>query len=261
MSALVREALEVRKAQALSDLVDVERRVEAGELDRRAAAALAVEHEAEVLEALSGLAALGRPEDRDKRLVVGGVLAAALVAGLAFWGIRTADRSADPAGQVPTQIISGEGEVAGRDLSDVTNEEMEAVIAENPGVVPMRLALVERYLRAGELAPARDHAEAALGFDAGAEDRARALRYLGWTTALLGEPGEGAALLDQSLDLAPGNLDGLWFLANVRLQGLADPAGAVPLLERILANEIDQPQRERVQTLLTDSQAQLRATS
>src|SRR5437899_9574253 len=38
----------------------------------------------------------------------------------------------------------------GRDLSQVSNDEMETVVAANPDVVPMRLALVERYLEAAD---------------------------------------------------------------------------------------------------------------
>lgn len=128
-------------------------------------------------------------------------------------------------GGVATDAVAG---TPTRDLSTVSNEEMEEVIAANPTVVPMRLALVERYLDAGELQKAHDHAEAALAQDPGTDDEARSLRYLEWTTALLGEPADGADLVQQSLDLVPENLDSLWFLANIRLEGLGDPAGAVP---------------------------------
>ena len=39
----------------------------------------------------------------------------------------------------------------GRDLSTVTDDEMEAVIKQNPSITPMRLALIERYLKEGNL--------------------------------------------------------------------------------------------------------------
>ena len=50
----------------------------------------------------------------------------------------------------------------GRDLSQVSNDEMETVVAANPDVVPMRLALVERYLRAADAEQSLDGKKAQL---------------------------------------------------------------------------------------------------
>ncbi len=170
---------------------------------------------------------------------------------VAFRPEPAADR-ASAAGLVaaPVELSGADGP---RDLSQVTNEEMEAVIAANPDIVPMRLALVERYLHAGDLEPAHDHAAEAADRASGTADTARALRYLGWTTALLGDPGEGEDLLERSLTLEPGNLDGLWFLANVRYSGLDCPADAAPLLEEILASGVpDETQRALVEAKLEE---------
>jgi hypothetical protein len=156
----------------------------------------------------------------------------------------------------------------GRDLSQVSNEEMEAVIAANPDVVPMRLALIERYLRAADgettaeakrtqLDRARVHASEAVARAATTDDQARALRYLGWTTALLTDPAKGAGLIEQSLVKEPDNPDGLWFLASVRFDKLGDPAGAKPLLEKLLSTPIDDTQRQAVQSLLDKVNAAL----
>lgn len=125
---------------------------------------------------------------------------------------------------------------AGRDLAAVTNEEMEQVVAANPTVVGMRLALVRRYLEAGDAESARRHAQVALDQNPPLPDRQRAEKFLGWSTALLGRAAEGAALLEDSVRLDPGDLDAVWFLANVRLVGLDDPAGAVTLLEQLLGS-------------------------
>jgi len=158
----------------------------------------------------------------------------------------------------------------GRDLSQVSNEEMEAVVAANPDVVPMRLALVERYLRAADeeqttdaktaqLDRARTHAAEAAARAANVPDQARALRYLGWTTALLTDPQQGATVLEQSLEKEPGNPDALWFLASVRFDQLHDAAGAKPLLEQLLATPVDDAQRKAVQALLDKVTAALNA--
>jgi cytochrome c-type biogenesis protein CcmH/NrfG len=137
-------------------------------------------------------------------------------------------------------LVAGPGrghrQAARRDLASVTNQEMEQVIADNPTVVGMRLALVRRYLDAGDAAGAHRHAEIALSQDPPAPDREQAEKFLGWSTALLGQPKQGAALLEDSLRLDPTDLDSMWFLANVRLVGLDDPAGAIPLFEQLLAS-------------------------
>jgi cytochrome c-type biogenesis protein CcmH/NrfG len=124
-----------------------------------------------------------------------------------------------------------------RDLSQVSTEEMEAVIAENPDIVPMRLALVDRYLDAGEVALAHAHAQEALNRATAGEDRARSLRYVGWTLALLGDPVEGERMLRESLAVEPGHPDSVWFLARVLFEGQSRPADAIPLLDELLASD------------------------
>jgi hypothetical protein len=164
----------------------------------------------------------------------------------------------------------GDGDAAGTDpdtptttvdLSSVPNEELERVVAENPDIVPMRLRLVERYLRGNELASAQLHAEQAVVRATTIEDRARAQRYLGWTTALLGDPEQGEGLLVQSLALDPSNRDGLYFLARVRFELLEDPAGALEPLEILLATDMDDEQRTLMEALHADVQEALAATT
>jgi cytochrome c-type biogenesis protein CcmH/NrfG len=156
----------------------------------------------------------------------------------------------------------------GRDLSQVSNDEMETVVAQNPDVVPMRLALVERYLRAADgettvdarfeqLQRANFHAGEAAARATTVDDQARALRYLGWTTALLTDANRGAGLIQQSLEKEPGNPDSLWFLASVKFNKLGDAAGAKPLLEELLQTPVDDTQRQAVQALLDKVNAAL----
>jgi hypothetical protein len=196
-------------------------------------------------------------------IAVAALLLAALVAGFVIVnghdakGDATAPRSTTPA---TTQD--------GRDLSQVSNDEMETVVAANPDVVPMRLALVERYLVAADqeqgidgkktqLERARFHAGEAAARATTTADQARALRYLGWTTALLTDPAKGAGLVEQSLVKEPGNPDALWFLATIRFDKLNDAAAAKPLLEELLATPVDDAQRQAVQTKLDKVNAAL----
>ena len=193
----------------------------------------------------------------DRRLVVtlAGTAVVALVVLLAVLGGTRDGDDGDSAGSdpdTPTTTV---------DLSSVPNEELERVVAENPDIVPMRLRLVERYLRANELANAQLHAEEAVVRATTIEDRARAQRYLGWTTALLGDPEQGEGLIVQSLALDPSNRDGLYFLARVRFEQLDDPAGALEPLEILVETEMDDEQRSLIETLLAEVQVAVAAST
>jgi cytochrome c-type biogenesis protein CcmH/NrfG len=193
----------------------------------------------------------------DRRLVVTLAVTAvvAVVVLLAVLGGTRDGDDGDTAGSdpdTPTTTV---------DLSSVPNEELERVVAENPDIVPMRLRLVERYLRANELANAQLHAEQAVVRATTIEDRARAQRYLGWTTALLGDPEQGEGLIVQSLALDPSNRDGLYFLARVRFEQLDDPAGALEPLEILVDTEMDDEQRSLIETLLAEVQVAVAAST
>ena len=127
-------------------------------------------------------------------------------------------------------------------------------MAQNPSITPMRLALIERYLKEGNLEKAKQHAQLALDNNPSAADREQALKYLGWTTAALGDPHAGADLLRQSLTLDPADLDAKWFLANVELSQLDDAAGATALLQEILSQPISDAQRQSVEAKLKQAQ-------
>lgn len=158
---------------------------------------------------------------------------------------------------------TGENRPAGppttRDLTSVPDDELERVVAEHPGVVPMRLALVERYLRQNQLEPAQRHAEQAAVRAEDVADRARALRYLGWTTALLGEPETGEGLLVQSLALEPADPDGLYFLGRVRYELLGRPDLAIEPLEQLEGIDMDPDQRRLIDDLLAEVRVSLAA--
>jgi len=204
--------------------------------------------------------------DRSLALVIAavlGVLGVATVTWLVVGG-HDAGRSNPASATGPTPTTTQDG----RDLSQVSNEEMEAVVAANPDVVPMRLALVERYLHAADgeadanarttqLQRAQFHAGEAAARATLPADKARALRYLGWTTGMLTDPAKGATLLEQSRTVEPQNPDTLWYLATVRFDRLHDAAAAKPLLAQLLTLPIDDAQRTVVQTKLDKVNAAL----
>ncbi len=142
---------------------------------------------------------------------------------------------------------------ATRDLADVTNEELEVVIAENPDIVPMRLALARRYVEEGSFSEALGHYMVVL------EDgpHPEALAYVGWMTYLSGDPQTAEGLLERSLAQEPENGIALWFLANTRFEGLGDAAGALPLLDTLSQQELPDDVRDAVIALRRDVVADL----
>jgi tetratricopeptide (TPR) repeat protein len=187
--------------------------------------------------------------DRRWALGLAGGAAAAVIALLVVLGSGGGDADGDAPPTTPTT----------RDLSSVPEDELEQVVAEHPGVVSMRLALVERYLRDGELELAQQHAEEAAVRATEIPDRATALRYLGWTTALLGEVETGEGLLVQSLALEPADPDGLYFLGRVRFELLDRPDLALVPLEQLEGIEMSDQQRQLVDDLLAEVRITLAA--
>jgi tetratricopeptide (TPR) repeat protein len=180
------------------------------------------------------------------------LLGIVVVACVAIVAVVVGHSDRGSSGSVQSTVSTLPG--GGRDLATVTDEEMEAVIAQNPSVTPMRLALIERYLREGNLERAKAHAQAALDNNPSDADEQQALKYLGWTTAALGDPGAGADLLNQSIAMNPTDLDAKWFLANVELTQLDDARGAVKLLNEILAQPISDTQRASVEAKLKEAE-------
>ena len=142
----------------------------------------------------------------------------------------------------------------GRDLSEVTNEEMEQVVTANPDVVPMRVRLAHRYLDDGQFDRAVEHYLQVLD----REDHPEAMSHLGWILFTQGRAELAAPLLDRSRELDPQDPEAVWFQANLLLYGQDDPAPAVPLLEGLLRrDDLGDTQRSDVETALQDARSRL----
>lgn len=266
-----RAALEDRRARAIHDMVETQRQLDAGEIDAKTAERLFSLYQGQIVDAVDRLATLGPPPDppaaRNRHRVIAGVGIATIVLFVGGLVVTESGRSKPKSSLTANSAAAPDSQTAGvgggRDLSKVTNEEMEAVIAQNPNVIPMRLALAERYMTAGtdgDLAKASEHAHLALQQNPGETDRARALRDLGWVTALQGKPQDGAKLLEESLAIEPTDKNTSFFLARVRLDSLHDAPGAVRLLQQLLSGGIDDPDvKKTVQDELAKAQAQIKS--
>ena len=223
--------------QVERDLVELDDQLDAGELDAETHARLVASYRAEADqlrrliaeapdEAESAVAAV--PARSRKRVLVGAAILVAGVVVVSFLGVRSLqDR--------PSNALNGVvGDVArsgGVDLDQVSNEEMEAVIADNPDIVGMRMALARRYFEEGTFDKALDHYMVVLE----QEPNAEALANVGWMTFLSGRPDVAVTFEEQAIALDPGYTPAYWFLANVRMYGLDDPEGAVEPLRTLLS--------------------------
>lgn len=254
-----RAHLEEQRDRALRDLVDLDRQVDAGELPDDVAAELRSRYESTAAVALAELSTTSEqhapaPDRRSARGRWGAYALALAVAAFAavvllptYLGERVAG-GAVSGNEALGPAAAGEEQVAPRDLSTVTNEEMEAVVAENPDVVDMRLALAHRYLDAAEYLSAARHYLVALDQE---PRNVEARAHYGWLLMQLDEPEQAMASVDGALEQDPQQVEALWFKATIALYGLSDPATAVGVLEQLQQrSDLDPEVRSQVDALL-----------
>lgn len=256
-----RVRLEDQLVQVESDLEELAEQETSGELDTASAARLRARYEAEAdvlreqlvdprLEPDTAVGDLPDPETRPTgrsrtRVLIGAaVLGVGAVVIAAAVVVSATDRGSNSTAGV---VDSGVGD-AGVDLDEVGTEEMEAVVAANPDVVGMRLALARRYFEALDFQPALDHYMTVLA----AEQSPEALANVGWMTYLSDRPGVALEYVERALEIEPGFVQAYWFLANIRF-ALGDTSGAIAPLERLLAfDDIPDDIRREAEEALAD---------
>lgn len=230
-----------RRTLIEADIRDVRRQLAEEELDAATARRL-LERYRQELDAIDAGAEDGVPEPappgRSGRrpagtlLLIGAVIAVSVTAYLA---IRPRESG----------FVTGNME-APVDLSEVTNDQMEAVIAANPDVpeiAAMRLRLADRYFEAGEFSNALPHYLGALDGVLDRTRRARALARVGWMTFESGNAGIARSYLDEALATDDGYAEAHLFL-GLLLLAEADATGALEHLEPLLDEE-DLPEGTR----------------
>ncbi len=163
-----------------------------------------------------------------QRVVVGSLIVITALSIAIFLAAR--DTTPDDPGGSAT---AGPGDLT-VDPNAVTNEQLEAVVAENPGIPAMRLALANRYFRAGQFPEAMDHYRVIMESNPAPADETLILARTGWIEHNIGRHEAAAALITQSLEIDPANLEAQLFRGFVTLYGLNDPAQAIPQLETAL---------------------------
>lgn len=254
-----RERLEQERDQALRDLVDLERQVTAGEIPESVAAELHAEYSRVAASALARLevpAAPSRPPKRvtDRRAsgvrwaAYGLALTVAALAAVVLLPGNLVERIAGGAvtGNEALGPVAPGGGTAPRDLSTVTNQEMEDVIAANPEVIDMRLALAHRYLDSADYLSAARHYLVALRQQ---PDNVEAQSHYGWVLMQAGEPSQAMEYVDRSLSQDPQQIEALWFKANIALYGLSDPGTALSTVAQLQRADLTPEVRAQVDDL------------
>lgn len=247
--------LEDQLAQVERDLAEVDEQVAAGELDAATADTLRATYRTERVRVVAEIEALAATPDRTpvgpdrKRVLVGGAL---LLAGFAaVTAILLATVQQRSPGELATGGVAAEVATGGVDLSEVTNDELEEVVAANPGVPAMRLALARRYFEAGEFDKALEHFLVVLEQR---PDDPEALASIGWMTYLSERADVAVAYVERALEVDPDYVQAYWFLGNIRYRGLGDAAGAIEPLERLLGyDEVPDEIRTQAEALLAEA--------
>lgn len=176
--------------------------------------------------------AASRPRSKRRMLVGGLILTGAFAAIVVVAGFFL---QGDPVG-----ASSGIAELGGRDLDDVSNETMEAVIAANldsPQISGMRLALAERYYSEGAFSAAFPHYLAVAESGTSSQSQlVTALIRLGWM-AWEGNQEVDAALglFDQALAVDPNSSTALYLKGQVLWCGAGDAQQAEGLFEQVVS--------------------------
>jgi cytochrome c-type biogenesis protein CcmH len=220
---------EIRK-HAERDLAELSVQLEEHEITAEVAADLAAKYTAE-RERAKAQHRPSRDDDDDEkrsrsRVLTGwalAVLAMGVVTVMVVQAVEVRGENAD------ALIESGQ-----RPLSEVTNEELEAVVAEDPDITPMRLALADRYFKAAEYESALEHYLEVLKQD---PSQGAAWARLGWTVYQLGETDLALEYVRRSLEVEPGRPESELYLGTIYLYGYGDAEAALPLLQGIAARD------------------------
>jgi len=254
MSDREREQIELLR----EELTEVTAQLSDGDLDEDTAKEIRSRYEAELaaLEgsvAASARAALADGPSSDEqaarrrlngRALAGIALVAVAIVVIGVFAVQSlSDRRVVGADGIVGDVVRGEGQV---DLSSITNEEMEGVVAANPEIVPMRLALARRYFEEGDFERALSHYFEVLN----REQNPEALANIGWMTYLSGRPDIAASYLEAALDRQPDSLAAEWFLGNIYASLERFDEAAFLLTKVASSNEVPEGIKESAIVLL-----------
>ncbi|MEA2023368.1 MAG: hypothetical protein U9N79_03645 [Actinomycetota bacterium] len=249
-------------AQVDRDLAEVDDQVDAGELDEATADRLRSAYRSErttfeqQLDRIESVAVedteVDRPTGHSKtRSFVGaGIIGLGIVviAAVAVFSLQERTPAGEATDGVATEVLEGGG---GADMASVSVEELEAVVAQNPDIPGMRIALADRYAEVGNYSKSLEHYMVVLNLEPENPD---ALARVGWLTFLSGEPTLAAPFVERALAIEPDFPQAYWFLANIRME-IDDALGAIDPLQRLLGYELPADVRAQAEALLEEARS------
>lgn len=239
-ATLPRDQLRELADQTVRDIVELDDQVAAGEIPEAAAEPLRRHYEVLADQALRALdtdddgepatpVEPARPRRRAWTLAYGLAGVAALVAALVLLPDSVLTR---PTGGFVTgnEVMTAPGAPPLDPTARVPDAQLEQVVAANPGVVGMRLALADRYVAEGKYDPAMRHYLDALRRE---PRNAEGLAHLGWLLFQIRQDGPAWDSVNEALAVDPSLQDALWFRAVIALDGRKDPATALATLAQL----------------------------
>ncbi len=143
------------------------------------------------------------------------------------------------------------GDEFSTNLQDVTNEEMEAVILENPNIFPMRVALANRYFDEVDYSNALPHYMYVAENSDESEIKSYALAQIAWMVFESGNIEVATNYLNESLNINKNSLIAKSYLGIIYLQDSSTKNEGLKLLENILSsNKLSKEDRELIERLL-----------
>lgn len=169
-----------------------------------------------------------------RRILAGGLILAGAFAGIVVAAGFFLQESDGPG--------AGIVDLEGRDLADVSNETMEAVIEANsadPQIAGMRLALAERYFSAGDYRAAFPHYLAVADSDTSTSSQVvEALTRLGWMAWDGNSELEAAiGMFDQALAIDSSSSTTRYLKGRVLWCGAGDAQKAAELFNQVLEGD------------------------
>ena len=136
-------------------------------------------------------------------------------------------------------------------LANVSNEEMEAVIVENPDIHPMRMALANRYFDEVDYSNALPHYMYVAENSDDNEIKSFALAQIAWMVFESGNTEVATNYLNESLNINNNSLIAKSYLGIIYIQDPSTKNEGLELLENILSsNKLSKEDRELIERLL-----------
>ncbi|MEN8040623.1 MAG: cytochrome c-type biogenesis protein CcmH [Actinomycetota bacterium] len=185
-----------------------------------------------------------RPTGVNRRTLVGVAIVGVAVVAIGVFAVKSLSGPSTAGVEgVAGDVATGQGEV---DLSKVTNAEMEGLVAANPDVVGMRVALARRYFEAGEFTDALDHYMIVLD----QEKHPEALANVGWMTHISGRSDVALGYVEAALQVKPDYLTATWFLGNIQIALGNNEAAAEAFTTIVESDQIPDDVKQTAQQLL-----------